>query len=128
MKPPIVPALLVLAGISVRRDQQKCRDAFIGVTAAEQEYALIRAVERALECAVLTERIGIAVQRRTARQDCVGDRLGGRIARTIFHAEHIALIEKPGQLAVPVSVEMTGSDGAGDDFEPAIPRDRPAKK
>lgn len=124
MKPPIVPALLVLAGISVRRDQQKCRDAFIGVTAAEQEYALIRAVERA----VLTERIGIAVQRRTARQDCVGDRLGGRIARTIFHAEHIALIEKPGQLAVPVSVEMTGSDSAGDDFEPAIPRDRPAKK
>src|SRR3546814_667309 len=88
--------------------------------AAEQEYTLVGAVESALESAVLPGRIGSAVRRGAARQDGVRHGFGRRIAQTIFDPEHVALIEKAGQLTVPVDVKMTGSNGARDDFEPAI--------
>src|SRR3546814_18261378 len=82
--------------------------------------SLVGAVERAREGAVLPGRIGSVARRGAARQDGVRHGFGGRIAQTIFDPEHVALIEEAGQLTVPVAEKMTGSNGARDDFEPAI--------
>src|SRR3546814_15689656 len=101
------------------------RDAFVRVAAAEQEYTLVGAVESALESAVLPGRIGSAVRRGAARQDGVRHGFGRRIAQTIFDPDHVALIEKSGQLTVPVDVKMTGSNEARDDCDPTIAGVRP---
>ena len=105
-----------------RRDQQKGRDSLIGVATTEQKYALVRAIQRAFQRPILPRRIRSVVQCRTAGQRRIGNRLRGGIASAIFDAENIALIEKARKLAVSVDVEVTGSHGAGYDFEPAISR------
>src|SRR3546814_13416694 len=89
--------------------------------------SLVGAVESALEGAVLPGRIGSVARRGAARQDGVRHGFGGRIAQTIFDPEHGAPIEEAGQLAVPVDVQLTGSNGARVDFEPTIPGVAPRK-